>query len=100
MAYIGTGQPDLAVADLAQAIAIGSDLPQCYYVRGRAHFENRDYVRAILDYSESIRLDGKNAKAFLERARAHGAVGEQAQASADRAAAERLQQADRGNGAA
>ena len=38
-----------------------------YYDRGVARYEREDYDRAIQDFEQTIKLDGKNAAAFYNR---------------------------------
>jgi tetratricopeptide (TPR) repeat protein len=42
-----------------------------YYYRGLAHYDKRDYDRAIADYSEAIRLNPSEASAYNGRGNAY-----------------------------
>ncbi len=52
--------------------------------RGLALYEKEDYARAIEDFTEAIRLDGKLARAYYNRALAHLQRGDEDAAGADR----------------
>jgi tetratricopeptide (TPR) repeat protein len=52
--------------------------------RGLALYERGDHARAIDDFTEAIRLDGKLARAYYNRALAHLARGDEDAAQVDR----------------
>jgi tetratricopeptide (TPR) repeat protein len=54
--------PDLAVADLTEAIRQNPQHADAYYLRALAHENKRDYRLAAADYAENMRLDPKNAE--------------------------------------
>jgi tetratricopeptide (TPR) repeat protein len=47
-----------------------------FFRRGVAHAKKGDFVRAITDYNEAIRLDPKNADAFFSRGVAYAEKGD------------------------
>ena len=53
------------------------------YHRGLAYRDKRDYDRAINDFSQAIRLDGRNAAAFDNRGLAYRMKGDLERALAD-----------------
>jgi len=58
-----------------------------------AHHLRGDHLLAVRDFSEAIRLDPAQARAFRFRADAYEALGEQESAGRDRTEAARLEQA-------
>ncbi|MFY9989669.1 MAG: tetratricopeptide repeat protein [Rhodoplanes sp.] len=74
---LGTCQKDEAIAACSRAITSGSispnDLARAYFNRGRAYYQKQDYSLAIADYGEVIKLDPKNAWAFIFRGNAYKA---------------------------
>ena len=61
---------DAAVAACTRAINSGAGRPSINYnSRGEAYRSKGDMDRAIADYTEALRLDPKNAIAYVNRAR-------------------------------
>ena len=52
--------------------------------RGLAYYHKDDYGRAIADFTEAIRFDGKVARAYFNRAAAYREQGDAELAAADR----------------
>lgn len=65
-------------------------LATVHIARGIAYFDLGEYVRAIADYNEAIRLNPQSRTAYSLRADAHERLGNAAQAAADRAEQTRL----------
>jgi tetratricopeptide (TPR) repeat protein len=65
------------------------NLATVLFNRGNGYFDQRDYPRAIADYSEVIRLNPRFANAYANRALAYEELGDHARAAADRANATR-----------
>jgi tetratricopeptide (TPR) repeat protein len=61
-----------------------------YNNRGLANYHRREYGRAVADFTEAVRLDGKFARAYYNRSLAHRQLGNTDLADADRATALRL----------
>ncbi|MGI9385732.1 MAG: tetratricopeptide repeat protein [Methyloligellaceae bacterium] len=53
-----------------------SNLSAAHYNRGLAYRDKRIYDKAIADFSESIRIDPKNAKAHYQRGNIHADLGD------------------------
>ena len=64
-------EPETVIAACTRLIESGQfaghDLAVFHYDRGIAHKNNKDFDRAISDYSEAIRLDPNYAHAYLNR---------------------------------
>lgn len=58
---------DKAIADLDQALALKPDHALASYNRGYAHFARQDYEKAIADYTNAIKADGRMAWAYNNR---------------------------------
>ena len=56
-----------------------------YYGRGASNFALQNYDAAIADYDAVIRLDPEFIDAYADRADAHEAIGNTAEAARDRA---------------
>jgi tetratricopeptide (TPR) repeat protein len=55
-ACVPYGSPDNMIANASQAIRIDPKFIRAYAIRGWAYSKNRDYDKAIADYTEAIRL--------------------------------------------
>ena len=66
-----TGEYDLAIADLNEAIRLDPKDAAVYANRGGVYAMKGDFDAAIADCTEAIRLDPKNAKAYNTRGWAH-----------------------------
>jgi hypothetical protein len=64
-------------------VAASADAAKKAYEKGKACFAKRDYDAAIAAFSEAIRLDPKDADAYLERAMAYMEKGEQEKTEED-----------------
>jgi tetratricopeptide (TPR) repeat protein len=67
-----------------------TNLANLFTARGIAHKAGGEFEHAFADYSEAIRLDPRNAIAFVDRGAAHEAKGELELALADDSEAIRL----------
>jgi serine/threonine protein kinase/tetratricopeptide (TPR) repeat protein len=69
--------PDLksAESDLERAIHIDGALPEAYNFRGNLWFARKDFVRAIADYSQAIKLNQNNPVFFNNRGNTYLACG-------------------------
>jgi tetratricopeptide (TPR) repeat protein len=56
---------------------------KAYFNRGRDYLELKDYVKAIRDFTEAIRLDPNNSSAYWNRGNAYNEQKNLAQARAD-----------------
>jgi Tfp pilus assembly protein PilF len=98
---------DSAVADCSQAIKLGPSpnataatggeqlgkdrtISDYYAERGFAYLKKDDYMHALADLDNAIRLNPKNARALKTRALAYEAKGDTARSEADLAAAKEL----------
>ena len=73
-AYEGLEQYERAIQDYDEAIRL-NPRAAFYRNRGLAYIEHGDSQRAILDLNEAIRLRPDYMRAFANRARAHGLLG-------------------------
>jgi tetratricopeptide (TPR) repeat protein len=78
-----------AIGELNRAIAI-SPSPDAYVCRGNCHFSNKNYTRAIADYTEAIRLNPQDMVAYYDRGRCYALNGDRSKALTDFAEAIRL----------
>ena len=93
-----TGNPDIdwdqQLKNCTALIQSGTEqkenLAIAFYNRALAYESKDDYVRAIADYDEAIRLNPNDADALLYRGLDKQRIGDKAGAEADIAAAERL----------
>ena len=89
----GQFAPDLVISGCTAHIQTGRldtrNLATVLFNRGNAYFDQRDFARAIADYSEVVRLNPRFANAYANRALAYEELGDQARAAADRALAAR-----------
>jgi len=98
---------DSAIADCSQAIKLGPTpnamaatggerlgnertISDYYSERGFAYFKKDDYVHALADLDNAIRMNPKNARALKNRGLAYEAKGDTERAEADIAAAKQL----------
>jgi tetratricopeptide (TPR) repeat protein len=58
---------DNAISEFTASINRYNEFPQSYVSRGNAWMKKRDYVRAIDDYTQAIKLDGKKAEVYNYR---------------------------------
>lgn len=73
-----------ALKDLQQAISLNPDAADMYVNRGNVFFYEKDYRKAIVDYSKAIEMDIKESHvAFLNRGLAYEGIGDKGQAEAD-----------------
>ena len=93
-----TGNPDIdwdqQLKNCTALIQSGTEqkenLAIAFYNRALAYESKDDYVRAIADYDEAIRLNPNDADALLYRGLDKQRIGDKAGAEADIAAAERI----------
>jgi len=64
-----TEHPDMEIAKLTEAIRLNPRDANLYFSRGRAYYDKGEYDKAILDYTDAIRLDHKLSDAYYHRAR-------------------------------
>jgi serine/threonine protein kinase/tetratricopeptide (TPR) repeat protein len=86
---------DAAIADETSAIKLDAALPDAWRVRGMARMlkkQPQEYEAAVTDFSRVIDLEPVNASAYLWRAQAHAALGNNAAAKADREMAKKLRE--------
>ncbi len=98
---------DSAIADCSQAIKLGPSpnataatggeqlgkertISDYYSERGFAYFKKDDYIHALADLDNAIRMNARNARALKNRALAYEAKGDTDRAEADMAAAKQL----------
>ncbi len=77
------GDPQGAIADYNQSIAMYSDAPLSWYNRGVARGMLGQYNDAIADFSTSLQLDSTNASAFSNRGLMLASIGKHQQALLD-----------------
>jgi tetratricopeptide (TPR) repeat protein len=93
-----TGNPDIdwdqQLKNCTALIQSGTEqkenLAIAFYNRALAYESKDDYVRAIADYDEAIRLNPNDADALLYRGLDKQRIGDKAGAEADITAAERI----------
>jgi len=66
-AFLGRSQPDAAIADLTQAIALRPDYADAYVDRARANFALARFDAALADYSAALRIESTSASAYIGR---------------------------------
>lgn len=81
---------DLAVADLDVYILNYPGNKIALLNRGKAHYGNRNYQKAIKDFTEVVQLDDKNADAFYCRGLAYKALSKKDEARLDFQSADAL----------
>jgi tetratricopeptide (TPR) repeat protein len=83
--YLHLDRFDRCIEDCAEVLRLEPENATARYRRGVAYARGpRDYVQAIADLSEAIRLDSKYVEAYEERAYAFYMSGQRALAAADR----------------
>ena len=75
------------------AIRLDSNDKTFYAIRGSTYRMKGDYIKALRDLNEAIKLDSNYAWAFDQRARVYRAQGRNDLADADTATANRLRAA-------
>lgn len=80
------GQYREAVQQFNKAIAINPDIYYYHYNRGMAHKNLKEYLNAITDFSECVRLNN-NGNAYMHRGACYAAIGKKQEAKADFATA-------------
>ena len=80
---LACGRPAEAVAALTRAMEAGASDPTLYHNRGAGYSLLNQLDRALADYSEAIRLDPGNARAYEARARVYLKRGDVARYQAD-----------------
>jgi tetratricopeptide (TPR) repeat protein len=93
-----TGNPDIAwdqqIKSCTALVESKSEATEnvaiAFFNRALAHENRDDYVSAIADYTESIRLNPKDADAFFLRSLCKARTRDKAGAEADMAEAKRL----------
>jgi tetratricopeptide (TPR) repeat protein len=83
VAYFQSGDYDLALADLDQAIRIYPRLAKPYYNRGIIARAKGDLDKALTDFSDAIRLDPKYVLSLNNRGLVYDAKGDYDRAIAD-----------------
>ncbi len=69
-----------AIRQFDASIAAKPDFPQAFTARGSARFAQREYARALADYSQAMRLDATLASPILGVAESLNALGRKADA--------------------
>ena len=82
-AYRDKGDPDDAIADFAQAIAIDPKFVFAYNNRGLVYLDKHDFDDAIADFDRAITLDPKYLHAYDNRGDAYRGKGDLDAAIAD-----------------
>ncbi len=67
VAYVQSGQTDLAIADFSHVISRTPEIVEAWYDRGAAFAARGQYEQAISDLTESIRLEPQFAQALCTR---------------------------------
>ena len=89
-AYSQLGKPDLAHADLDNAVKRGSDQPVTYRARGEFYLEQQNFREAAEDFTRALVLNSKDAKSLFYRSAARKGLGDTAGATADLATAKQI----------
>jgi len=80
-----SGEPERMISGCTHLIETGQidgvpisnrNLAFAYNNRGLAHFDNRDYSRALMDHTEAIRIDPSYHVAYSNRGNAYARAGE------------------------
>ena len=87
------GDFDKAIEDATIAIRLDQNDEFAFRIRGRAHLGKRDYIRALNDLNESIRINPNASRTYEVRASVYRAQGRNDLADADTATANRLRAA-------
>jgi tetratricopeptide (TPR) repeat protein len=69
-----------ALKEFERAILAKPDFSQAFAARGSAYFAMRDYVRALNDYGQAMRLDRTMASPLFGVAESYNALGRKADA--------------------
>jgi tetratricopeptide (TPR) repeat protein len=75
--------PDKAIADENEAIALNPNLADAYMRRGAAYWDEGNEGRAIADATKAIEIDPENVRAYSNRAIARAHKGKLEEALAD-----------------
>lgn len=83
--FLSHGQEKLAIDAFSKSINLDSELaPHCYYYRGEAFANLKQYQQAMADCNTMIKLDPKAYSAYYLRARIYDKMGEKQLAEKDR----------------
>jgi tetratricopeptide (TPR) repeat protein len=77
-----------AIFNAGIAIRLDPNSPEAYFVRGCAYLDKSEPNKAIVDFTEAIRLHAEWADAYVERAKAYQALGNEIRAAEDSTNAE------------
>jgi tetratricopeptide (TPR) repeat protein len=73
-AFVGRGtanlkakQPDAALADFSQAVALDGDNFEAHFLRAQVHFEKKEYPAALEDFGAAEKLQPRNMAVHLQR---------------------------------
>jgi tetratricopeptide (TPR) repeat protein len=83
-------QWEAALADLDQAIALGSRDPEVFDARGRTLAEAASIDHAARDFESAVSLAPASPRYLVHRGRAYGAMGDAARARQDLERAQRM----------
>jgi Tfp pilus assembly protein PilF len=61
---LAEGNPDKAIIQLKEAVALNPDSPKAHNLLGIAYFQNKDYRLAAKEYEKAIKLDKSYAQAY------------------------------------
>jgi len=65
--FTSSGRPDLALPDYQQTVRVDPDFSDGYNHIGMAHFQMKDFNRAVASCTRAIELDGSNHMAYVNR---------------------------------
>src|SRR5262245_2168002 len=74
-AYMLTGDNDLAIKDLDEAIRLSPNDADGFFVRGNAYFKKGEYERAMADYDQASWLDPDHLGAYVSRGETYRKLG-------------------------
>ncbi len=79
-----TSKYDESIVDFNLALSLGFSHPLLYQLLGNAYFRNNDLQKAILNYTESLKLEPTNTEVINNRAVAYDKLGVKDKAEQDR----------------
>lgn len=61
-----------AILYFSECLRLKSDFADCYHYRGRMYHRDKQYEKAVADYSEALKLQPQNVEYYRDRAYANG----------------------------